>query len=62
MMTFKRKHAKKDEGRRDHRLGARVTKSEQQEIAEAARDFELSQTDWTLYWARHQKSKHLKKI
>jgi len=59
-MTFKKRHAKKNEERRDCRLGARFTKTEQQEIAAAASESKMSQSDFILFLVRrfrkHQKN------
>jgi len=48
-LTYKKRHAKQDQERRVCRLGARFTKSEQQEIAVAAAKSKMSQTDFILF-------------
>jgi len=48
-MTFKKRHAKKNEERRDCRLGARFTKTEQQKIARVAARAKMSQSDLVMF-------------
>jgi len=51
-MTFKKRHAIANQERRDCRLGARFTKTEQQEIAAAASESKMSQSDFILFLVR----------
>ena len=48
-MTFKKRHATKDQERRDCRLGARFTKTEQQKIARVAAQAKMSQSDLVMF-------------
>lgn len=54
-MTFKRKHAKADEGRRDFRPSLRLTKAEWEKIKAAAHALKMSVSDWAVFKADHQK-------
>jgi len=51
-MTYKRKHAIADQERRDHRLGVRVSESEQKEVAECASLAKMSQSDLIMFLVR----------
>ena len=53
-MTFKRKHAKADEGRRDFRPSLRLTKAEWEKIKAAAHALKMSDSDWMVLKG-HQK-------
>ena len=48
-MTYKRRHAKQDQERRDCRLGARFSKTEQQKIARVAARAKMSQSDLVMF-------------
>jgi hypothetical protein len=54
-MTYKKKHAKADEGRRDFRPSLRLTKSEWEKIKSAAHALKMSVSDWAVFKADHQK-------
>ena len=54
-MTFKRKHAKQDEGRRDFRPSICLTKAEWEKIKSAAYSLKMSVSDWMIFKADHQK-------
>ena len=54
-MTFKKKHAKADEGRRDFRPSIRLTKAEWAKIMSAAHALKMSVSDWMVFKAEHQK-------
>lgn len=54
-MTFKKKHAKADEGRRDFRPSIRLTKDEWNRIKDAAYALKMSVSDWMVFKAENQK-------
>jgi hypothetical protein len=61
-MTFKKRHATANQERRDHRLGVRVSESEQREVSDTARLAKMSQTDMILFLVRRFRNRLLKKI
>jgi len=54
-MTFKKKHAKADEGRRDFRPSIRLTKADWEKIKAAAYALKMSVSDWMIFKSEHQK-------
>ncbi|MDD5231158.1 MAG: hypothetical protein PHC43_07505 [Candidatus Marinimicrobia bacterium] len=54
-MTFKKKHAKSDEGRRDFRPSIRLTRDEWEKIKAAAYTLKMSVSDWMIFKADHQR-------
>jgi len=56
-MVYKRRHAKKDEGRRLFRPSIRLTKDEWEQIKAAAYALKMSVSDWMVFKAKEQKGK-----
>jgi len=54
-MTFKKKHATANEGRRDFRPSLRLTRDEWENIKSAAYALKMSVADWMVHKADRQK-------